>query len=215
MADEDGAGANYLAGLRQSTAPQAAGAARAPSQGGPGSVATQPAGVAPAGTRNSGSADKRGSPRYKCAGSARIQEISTTVSTWASFADISLLGCYVETATPLRVGAALTLRLEANGFRVEANGEVRVLYPGLGMGVSFGQMSPENRERLRELVHASAPALKTMGPRIAQRSAANAPPEALPVASDPATVLLAMRSFFEDRHVMGREEFLRILRKHQ
>lgn len=144
-----------------------------------------------------------------------MQEVGAAVSTWAKFADISLLGCYVESAAPLRVGTALTLKLEANGFRVEANGEVRVVYPGLGMGVSFSQMSPEDRERLRELVRSVAPALTTFGPRIAERSPAAAPPEALPAVSDPAIVLLAMRNFFEDRHVMGREEFLRILRKHQ
>jgi hypothetical protein len=211
MADEIDAGAAYLASLKQSRANP--GAAAAPARAAPPSIGTQPDAATPP-VKTSG-VDKRKSPRYKCTGSARIQEIGTTVSSWATFADISLLGCYVETAAPLRVGAALTLKLEANGFRVEATGEVRVLYPGLGMGVSFGQMSLEDRERLRGLVHSVAPTLKTMGPHIAQRSAASARPEALPVASDPATVLQAMRDFFQDRLVMGREEFLRILRKHQ
>lgn len=54
---------------------------------------------------------------------------------WTTFTDISLHGCYVEATTAYRVGVKLGLKLEANGFRVEAIGEVRVSYPHLGMGI--------------------------------------------------------------------------------
>ena len=74
------------------------------------------------------------------------------MATWTTFTDISLHGCYVEATTADRVGVMLGLKLEANGFRVEAIGEVRVSYPHLGMGISFSQMSEKDRERLRDLV---------------------------------------------------------------
>jgi hypothetical protein len=227
MDDENDAGAAYLAALRQSSAqpssPQAAGAApaRAPDALPP--AETQAGDVVPPGRTDSGSADKRRSPRYKCTGSARMQEIGSTVATWATFADISMHGCYVETAVPLHVGAVLGLKLDANGFRVEATGEVRVVYPGLGMGISFTKMSDEDRGRLRELVRSISspsvivPAL-TQGSRVGPRSPSSAAPprsEVLPAVANPGATLQAILKFFEDRHVMGREEFLRILRMSQ
>lgn len=50
------------------------------------------------------------------------------------------------------MGAKLGLRLEVNGFRVESGAEVRVVYPNLGMGISFTTMADADRERLCELL---------------------------------------------------------------
>ena len=36
-----------------------------------------------------------------------------------------------------------------NDYRVEVTGEVRVSYPGLGMGISLTEVSDKDRERLR------------------------------------------------------------------
>jgi PilZ domain len=208
MAEDIDAGANYLASLRQSTRPQSAAAAapaRAPEA--PPQNASSP---------NSSTNDKRKSARYKCKGSARIQEVGGTVPTWATFSDISLHGCYIETATPSRQGSALTVKLDANGFHVEATGEVRVAYSGLGMGVSFESMSGEDRFHLRELVRSITPPCVVMTQRLSPRSASMAPPpsEPLPEVTNPGAVLQAVWNFLDERHVMGREEFLKILHLH-
>ncbi len=207
MADNIDAGANYLASLRQSSKP-ASGAAAAPARA-PEILQNGPSPSSPI-------ADKRKSPRYKCEGSARIQQVGSTVATWARFTDISMHGCYIETATPLRLGAALTLKLDANGFRIEATGSVRVIYAGLGMGVSFEQLSDGDRCRLRELVRFIAPPSVVMTQRISSRPVSVIPPpsDPLPEVSNPGAVVQAVRRFFEERHVMGREEFLKILRLH-
>jgi len=214
MADKNDAGAAYLAALRQSTgqssSPQAAAAAPARAPGIPPSDGI----VAPPERTNSGTADKRKSPRYKCQGSARLQRVGSTVATWATFSDISMHGCYVETASPLDMGAQLGLKLEANGFRVEATGEVRVVYPSLGMGISFTKVSEEDAKRLRELVRSISPASVILGSRPAPRSPSIASGALPPVVNAGAT-LQAIVKFFEDRHMLGREEFLRILRKSQ
>jgi len=120
----------------------------------------------------------------------------------------------VETASPLNVGAVLNLKLDANNFRVEATGEVRVIYPGLGMGISFIKISDEDRERLRALVRSISPPSVILSSRASPRSASmpTPRPEALPAVANPSAALQAILKFFEDRHVMGREEFLRILR---
>ena len=95
---------------------------------------------------------KAASPRYKCEGSAEIQEDGREVRTWATFSDVSLHGCYVEAQATYPVGTTLHLKLEANGIRVECQASVRVTYPYLAMGISFGEMSDENRRALKELI---------------------------------------------------------------
>jgi PilZ domain len=149
--EENSDGADYLSALKRSGSPQAAGAAtaRAPQ---PVPAATQVDEGGPSSKASAARAEKRKTPRYKCKGSARLQERASTAPTWATFADISMFGCYVETASPLRVGTVVSLKLEVNGFRVEASGEVRAAYPSLGMGISFTKISEKDRERLRELV---------------------------------------------------------------
>ncbi|MFZ0296226.1 MAG: PilZ domain-containing protein [Candidatus Sulfotelmatobacter sp.] len=149
MSDEENAGAAYLAALKKST-PQAAGAAAARAPILPSRAQTN--GVAAAGNATSAADERRKSPRYRCQGSARLREITSGVSTWATFTDISLHGCYVEAMATFRMGAKLGLTMEVNSFRVECNGEVKVVYPNLGMGISFTTMSGSDRERLRELL---------------------------------------------------------------
>jgi hypothetical protein len=212
MADENDAGAAYLASLRKSVTSSAAGAAaaRAPV---PRSAENQPGDAVPTTRANTGIIEKRKSPRYKCSGSARVQEVGSTVSTWATFSDISLHGCYVETAVPLRVDATLSLKLEVNGFRVETGGQVRVSYPGLGMGVSFTKMAEEDRERLRELMRLISPPSVILSQRIAANGPSAPPAASLSAVANPGAALQAMQDFFRDRHIMGREEFLKILRK--
>ena len=216
MADEEDAGAAYLAALKQSSAPHPRALRR---RARPQCrvqrrvrcrvrLTTRTGGANP-----TGSVDKRRSPRYRCQGSAHIREIATGVAIWTTFTDISLHGCYVETTTTYSVGVMLGLKLEANGFRVEATGEVRVTYPNLGMGISFTNMPEEDRERLRELVRSISRPSVIVGSRVATRAASPAPTEPLPAVANPRAALQAMRDFFEDRHMMGREEFLRILRK--
>lgn len=209
MADDNDAGATYLSSLRQSAKRQGATASAAsPTR----AHESTPRNVAV--PENSASADKRKSPRYKCEGSARIQEIGSTVATWAKFADISMHGCYVETATPFRSGALVTLKLDANNYRIEAAGEVRVVYSGLGMGISFVKMSEADRSRLRELVRSISPASVIMNQSVSPHPASTTTPQSgiTPPIANPAAVLQAILKFFEARHVMGREEFLKILR---
>jgi len=134
---------------------------------------------------------------------------------WATFTDISLHGCYVEAAAGYRAGSMLALTVEVNNFRVEATGEVRIAYPGLGMGICFTHLSDENRERLRALVRSLSQPSVIMGARAIERPPASPLPNASPSSENSAAALLAIKKFFEDRHVMGREEFLRILRKSQ
>ena len=211
MPDEDEtAGASYLAALRQSkNSGSAAAPARVPETGVPGrGNVNSPPQLSPL------PSDKRKSPRYKCTGSVRLQQSASAAPLWASFTDISLSGCYVESAAPYPRGAPIQMKLDVNGFHVEARGEVRVAYPGLGMGVAFTSMSEADRGHLRELVHSIARPSVLMGLRVAPQRGLIGPAET-PSITNPAVALRAMVTFFENRHMMGREDFLKILRGNQ
>jgi hypothetical protein len=230
--DETNEGAAYLSALKNSGSPRAAGAATAPATAH--SVEARPEQISLSLPPSAAREEKRQTPRYRCKGSARMLESGSTIATWATFADISMSGCYVEAATPLRLGTVLTLTLEINGFRVEATGEVRVAYPNLGMGIRFIKISEEDRERLRKLVDSisqpsgsrssdsqfsgsqlSGSDLSSIGSPLASHVLSVPQLDPLPSVANPGATLQALLNFFENRHVMGREEFLTILRNNQ
>jgi hypothetical protein len=199
MYEDKSDGASYLASLKKPS-PQAGGAAPGPA---PEPTKSLPANLAPS--------EKRRSRRYRCQGSAHLRNVRGGVATWATFTDISLHGCYVEAMSGFPLGTELALRIEVNGFQVECGGEVRVVYPGLGMGIAFSAMAESPRDRLLELLRSLSQPTGILGQRLPP------PPDATPA---PATfsaeaALRAITNFFAERQVLSREEFQRILRKAQ
>jgi len=203
MSDEQSDGAAYLSALKQSVSPQAA--AAAPAQG---ANVASPAEGSPVG-------EKRRSPRYRCQGSAHLRELNSGVSTWATFTDISLHGCYVEATATYALGTALALKIEVNNFRVETNGEVRVNYPNLGMGIFFTSMSTDNRERLRELLRSLSRPSVIVDSRTSNYASPIVPLLALPPVTNARAAVQAIIRFFDERQILTREEFFRIVRKSQ
>jgi len=159
--------------------------------------------------------EKRRSPRYKCEGSVELLANGCDVRTFASFTDISQDGCYVEAQATYPMGTVLHLKLQANGFKVETKGSVRVTYPYLGMGIAFIGMSEEDRARLKDLLRSISRARGIMGPGIASTLPAPGPLEEVPAVSNPEAAIRALVEFFENRQMLMREDFLRILRASQ
>jgi PilZ domain len=212
--EEFGSGATYLVSLKQSpkwgSVPEASLNPVAPTETGGTAIGSR--------IPNSSRAERRSTPRYRCQGSAHLCEINGRMATWATITDISLHGCYVEIATCFRVGAALALTIEVNGMRVEATGEVRVAYPGLGIGICFNDMSTADRQSLITLINSLSGTSRLLGSTIVGSTPSLATgtqnaPHVAPTISDPAAALMAIARFFDSRHVMGREEFFKILRK--
>jgi len=160
-------------------------------------------------------AEKRRSPRYKCEGSAQLNELHTDVRTWATFTDISLHGCYLEAQATYPVGTVLGLKLEAKGHRIEASGNVRVSYPYLGMGIAFIEMTPENQSRLKDLLLSLSSGSPVVGSGNTSNSAPGARPESPSQVSDSGAAVQALLRFFADHQWMTREDFLQVLRKSQ
>lgn len=85
---------------------------------------------------------------------------------YASITNISEMGIFVHTTDPLPVGTQLTLRFAAEASpeafvlvgAVEWVNAVRPLHdnPNPGMGISFRDLTPADRERIVEVIHTIA-----------------------------------------------------------
>jgi len=67
--------------------------------------------------------------------------------------DLSLGGCYLETASPFPAQARVALSMRVGELQVHATGLVRVMHPDVGMGVAFIQRTPEQRQEVEKFIH--------------------------------------------------------------
>jgi CheY-like chemotaxis protein len=67
--------------------------------------------------------------------------------------DLSLGGCYVETAAPFPEHSLVDLCLKTAEMEVHTEGMVRVLHPGQGMGVEFPSRTAEQRAQVGNLIN--------------------------------------------------------------
>lgn len=66
--------------------------------------------------------------------------------------DLSLGGCYVETNAPFPERALVDFCLKTKELEVHTEGMVRVMHPGLGMGVEFPSRTLEQRQQVGSLI---------------------------------------------------------------
>ncbi len=66
--------------------------------------------------------------------------------------DLSLGGCYVQTESPFPQSSAVDLCLRAVGMEIHAEGLVRVMHPGHGMGIEFPARTEEQRKTVGEFI---------------------------------------------------------------
>jgi DNA-binding response OmpR family regulator len=66
--------------------------------------------------------------------------------------DLSLGGCYVQTDSPFPQSSAVDLCLRAAGMEIHAEGLVRVMHPGHGMGIEFPARTEEQRKSVGEFI---------------------------------------------------------------
>jgi hypothetical protein len=99
-------------------------------------------------TRKSPSPEHRLATRRPFLTEAEVME--PPAGTWLKtrLSDLSLSGCYVDTLHPLPAGARIRLRVVRNKIILEALATVIYSEPRLGMGVSFTQLSPEQKSIL-------------------------------------------------------------------
>lgn len=69
--------------------------------------------------------------------------------------DLSVRGAYIETVTPLPVGATFKLVFALpDSMVIETEGTVAHCEPQSGMGVRFLSLTPEQTNYIRQFIHA-------------------------------------------------------------
>jgi hypothetical protein len=66
--------------------------------------------------------------------------------------DLSALGCYVETQTPLEAGTRLQLLFKLRDRPFAVLGTVRYAHQSMGMGIEFLKLSPDQLEGIQRLL---------------------------------------------------------------
>jgi hypothetical protein len=89
--------------------------------------------------------------RHKVSGAASMMMPGGS-TVWGTIEDVSLAGCYIKTYQPQQKTTKLHMELKIENSIVHCEAEVRAMHPGVGMGVLFTQMSPEDHTRLEQLI---------------------------------------------------------------
>jgi PilZ domain len=129
--------------------------------------------------------ERRHFPRHACRIEAVVAIEGTSMDVPAKVTDLSMSGCYMEMLSPLPVETFVEVTLNPGDTILHVHGRVRSSQMGMGMGVAFTSVAPEDFEKLRKLappsITAPEPARPAPAPpraQIEQRAAA--PPKPAP-----------------------------------
>lgn len=100
-------------------------------------------------------AELRSAPRYPLVLAAEVIELSSGTKLSARTADISCTGCYIDTLNPILEGSRVRLRLTHHDEVLEILGTVSFSCAGLGMGIAFAEITPEQQAKLDDWLNHS------------------------------------------------------------
>ncbi|HUI50408.1 MAG TPA: PilZ domain-containing protein [Terriglobales bacterium] len=92
--------------------------------------------------------ERRSAPRFAMVLAADVVELPRGARLTARTADISRTGCYIDTLNPVPEGSEVRLRITHHQEIFEAVGRVVYVSPGLGMGLVFVAVDPEQQSKL-------------------------------------------------------------------
>ena len=116
-----------------------------------------------------GGDERRKFARHACRIETQVVTEDGSIGVPGTITDVSLGGCYVEMLSPLPVDSTIHLSLNPGTTTLHMSGKVRSSQMGLGMGVSFTGMGPEDFEKLWRFApptadvpaHAKAPPMRS------------------------------------------------------
>lgn len=88
-------------------------------------------------------ADRRGNTRVQFTATAEVVELSSGARFSTRTTDLGPGGCFVDTMVPFPVGSIVQVSLEKGKTRFETGGRVVYSQSGLGMGIAFSELTPE------------------------------------------------------------------------
>ena len=98
--------------------------------------------------------EKREHPRRAVLLECRIDGTSAAAATRVS--DLSAVGCYVESRTPVLPGARITIRVTFGGAQISLAGRIAHTQPSIGFGMKFDPLSAEILQAFLEPVGVGA-----------------------------------------------------------
>ncbi len=101
-------------------------------------------------------AEQRKDPRFKCHNSVELHT-QGGASFWATLADLSVGGCYVEMSIPLPPGTKLRVGIWIGETKCWADCEVTYSTAGIGTGVKFKNISEPDLDRIRQFLGTLVP----------------------------------------------------------
>lgn len=100
--------------------------------------------------------DRRKHPRIRCTLSVELQPVGGS-PVWANAADLSIGGCFVEMAIPLKQGEKLKIGLWMEAGKLWVQGEVASSTPGFGVGVKFDSLSEQESAAIKKFLQIKPP----------------------------------------------------------
>jgi hypothetical protein len=99
-----------------------------------------------------GGPERRVQTRYPFTASADVYELRSQTRVNGRCSDLSAGGCYVDTLSPLPVGAVVRIRLVRDSRAFEAAAVITYAHTSMGMGLAFTGMKREDQEVLRSWI---------------------------------------------------------------
>ena len=100
--------------------------------------------------------ERRRFPRVSCRIEATVVDKLSAMNLPVKVTDVSLGGCYVEMLAPLPINSSVELTLDSSRGAIHASGKVVAAQTGMGMGIEFTAISPEDFEKLRAIAPPAA-----------------------------------------------------------
>jgi diguanylate cyclase (GGDEF)-like protein/putative nucleotidyltransferase with HDIG domain len=91
-------------------------------------------------------------PRMKCRVTIELQPKSGESPILGNLIDISLGGCYIETSAIMTPGTKLKTVFSIDDGRLQTEGTVIRIDPGVGIAVQFDEMNREDRESMHKIL---------------------------------------------------------------
>lgn len=154
--------------------------------------------------------NRRRHERHRCSGQVEIVLAESAKRHFGQLVDVSINGCYVQTATPPPAGSTCTLTLLANERRIQAAAEVRTSHAGSGMGLRFRDLEAEDADTLQGLLdELSVTSVSYFGEDDLAQAIAAAP--AATLGKHEAAALEMLVCLLEDKGVLSRWEVEKIM----
>lgn len=102
------------------------------------------------------SPERRSRTRYKFLAPAEITHSGSQHSLSGELSNLGHFGCYVQTGSPLPVGASVEISISHNSQCFRTGATVKSSQPEKGMGLTFGEIADDDRKVLDEWLAVSS-----------------------------------------------------------